>query len=268
MLLLSPTRKHYNVVVLGVSGVGKTSMIAVACNGAHTFRWTRAPTVGTAYNVHLGSAPLGVWDVAGDPQCTGASVAHFAAADALLYVYDMSDEQQTLFGAEMTELVEFAERSAASAHVRLLVGTKCDIAASHLRGFGDTAAAVATANTLAFLARQAFCARHRIDDSFVCSARANRGIEPLFAATARLLCERDRDCTPSDDRYFANLAAWWAHRSATVYAANSSSAPTIAAASRHCAFDLVAALVSAATACVRVVLAHSVFNRRSYAGPP
>ena len=262
----SDAMPRYCVSVVGPTGSGKSQLIQRRRFGS--FSRAHNATLGVEFSTLMLSdyrMELGIWDVGGDGRFAAISHSYLQQSHALIFVFDMNCRRSF---ERTVRIMRDLQPLSAGASVRLLVGTKCDIAASHLRGFGDTAAAVATANTLAFLARQAFCARHRIDDSFVCSARANRGIEPLFAATARLLCERDRDCTPSDDRYFANLAAWWAHRSATVYAANSSSAPTIAAASRHCAFDLVAALVSAATACVRVVLAHSVFNRRSYAGPP
>ena len=80
------------VIVLGDSGVGKTSLIHRFCN--NEFRQTHKATVGADFfardiQIRSRSVRLAIWDTAGQERFQALGLTFYRGTDAVILVYDM-----------------------------------------------------------------------------------------------------------------------------------------------------------------------------------
>jgi small GTP-binding protein len=116
------------VVLLGDSGVGKTSIVHRASVG--TFRTDVSPTVGAAHSDITVSTPdarevtLAVWDTAGQERFRNLVPMYFHGACAAIIVFDIACRQSFASVSNWIDL--FRENTDAAAWV-VLLGNKADL---------------------------------------------------------------------------------------------------------------------------------------------
>jgi small GTP-binding protein len=162
------------VVMLGDSGVGKTSIVLQLSE--HAFRATTTPTVGSGcffkeIPTPLGAARLHVWDTAGEERYRAFTGLYARGALAAVVVFDVTDERTfTAVGRWAAAFREAADPAAAV----WVVGNKTDAGGR----------AVAHAHARAWAEQRGF--RY-----FDASARTGENIDLVFADVAeRVLAAR------------------------------------------------------------------------------
>ena len=92
-------KKRYKVIMIGNSGVGKTSIIERLCRNKYN-PYNISPTVGAAFSIHKvyitydGSdyeIELDIWDTAGQERYRALVPVYIRNSSAILYVFDLSD---------------------------------------------------------------------------------------------------------------------------------------------------------------------------------
>ncbi|OHS93944.1 GTP-binding protein YPT31/YPT8 [Tritrichomonas foetus] len=96
------------IVLIGDSGVGKTSMINRLTKNEFTIDYT--PTVGGnvanyVINTDKGTVHFGVWDTAGQEQYRSLVPLYFQGADAIVIVYDITERRSFNSLSEWTSLI-------------------------------------------------------------------------------------------------------------------------------------------------------------------
>ncbi|XP_070001149.1 uncharacterized protein [Penaeus vannamei] len=122
--------RMFKVVLIGDSGVGKTSYIHRACTGE--FRGDFGCTVGVDYRVLeviVGGvrAVLQLWDTAGQERFRSITRQYYRKADGVVVMYDVTNEQSFLSVNDW--LTSVKETAGADVSVAVL-GNKCDLAAA------------------------------------------------------------------------------------------------------------------------------------------
>ncbi|XP_037800483.1 LOW QUALITY PROTEIN: uncharacterized protein LOC119595437 [Penaeus monodon] len=122
--------RMFKVVLIGDSGVGKTSYIHRACTGE--FRGDFGCTVGVDYRVLevvVGGvrAVLQLWDTAGQERFRSITRQYYRKADGVVVMYDVTNEQS--FISVNDWLTSVKETAGADVSVAVL-GNKCDLAAA------------------------------------------------------------------------------------------------------------------------------------------
>mmetsp|Transcript_58971 Transcript_58971/g.97490 ORF Transcript_58971/g.97490 Transcript_58971/m.97490 type:complete len:320 (+) Transcript_58971:35-994(+) len=155
------------VVVVGNSGVGKTSLLLRFAQG-HYNGATRS-TVGIDLHSQLidlpdgGTLRLQLWDTAGQEQFESLTTSYFRAAKAVILVYDVT--KPASFSA-LTRWMQEVDRRAPAEVVKLVLGCK-----------SDETLGVNNADTAAFAAKHgAMCE--------LCSAKDATNVTPVFERLA------------------------------------------------------------------------------------
>ena len=122
-------RKSFiKLVVIGDSGVGKSSLIHFFQKGYHTDNFK--PTIGADFankEVKLDdgrSCVLQIWDTAGQERFRTITTAYYRGAMGILLVYDVTDE--TSFN-NIRNWMRNIEQHAQETVNKILVGNKCDM---------------------------------------------------------------------------------------------------------------------------------------------
>jgi len=121
------------VVSLGMSGVGKSCLIARYVNGIFTHQES---TVGSAYfvkreEVENKSVVLGVWDTAGAERFESMTKIYYRNAAAAVVCWDLTDE--TSYSRLKFWVNELRNSDASKCRI-YLVGTKADLLTARARG--------------------------------------------------------------------------------------------------------------------------------------
>ncbi|KAH0791078.1 Ras family protein [Histomonas meleagridis] len=117
----------YKVVVVGSSGVGKTSMIQRLIEG--TFSADKQPTIGVEFNTFQVNCDeetikINIWDTAGQEKFRSISKAYFRNAVGAVLVFSLIDKNSfDDLNGWLNDLHSLASPNAAI----LVVGNKCDI---------------------------------------------------------------------------------------------------------------------------------------------
>jgi len=171
------TGPTYKVIIVGDSGVGKTTMLRWLLT--RTFEQPSSSTIGVDFRSVEVSLPssstapvrLDIWDTAGQERFAALVQAYYRDADAVLFVYALDDEDSL----ETLDTLLASERGLAlleSAAVCFLVGTKAD--RPHDTCLVERSHAYVHAN-------------RRISQAYECSARTGVGIDSIFVSLARSL---------------------------------------------------------------------------------
>lgn len=122
---------EYKIVILGSSGVGKTSLMLQFADKA--FSPYAKSTVGVDFKtVYLCIGPdrvkLSLWDLAGDSRFTSITQRYYRGASACLLVYDITKKETF---ASLTQWVKNFQEHTGPQSLVMVVGNKCDL--DHLR---------------------------------------------------------------------------------------------------------------------------------------
>mmetsp|Transcript_1592 Transcript_1592/g.1967 ORF Transcript_1592/g.1967 Transcript_1592/m.1967 type:complete len:202 (+) Transcript_1592:110-715(+) len=159
------------VVVLGQTGVGKTSMIHRYTKGH--FNENAQTTIGGAYckkdvSINGWNVSLQIWDTAGQERFRSMAPMYYRNAKAAILVYDASEEKTLeMVQGWKDELCKHADKDA----IFVLAGNKCDMRE-------QTSEAISRAKKKAEVLGAKL---------FQTSARTGKGIEELFDYVARNL---------------------------------------------------------------------------------
>mmetsp|Transcript_38323 Transcript_38323/g.122979 ORF Transcript_38323/g.122979 Transcript_38323/m.122979 type:complete len:280 (+) Transcript_38323:62-901(+) len=171
-LCLAEARGPKKVILLGDSGVGKTSLLHRAQNA--TFSEGATATIGCAFCPHTVELPSGrvvelhIWDTAGQEKYRAFARQYFRGSDAAVVLFDLSN-RASLDGAQrwIDELrAELPEQPGLSL---TLAGSKRDLCPKARQVKTQDAKAVAAANGASYLE---------------VSARDGMNVAELFAAVA------------------------------------------------------------------------------------
>jgi small GTP-binding protein len=183
---------QFKVVVCGRAGVGKTSLLC-ATDTAWQFASNRQPaTIGVDFFLRTVTADDGTaavlqfWDTAGQERFAPPSALVYRRADAVIFVYDLTDRASY----EAMGAILAAALGAEPRCFVIIVGNKLDLA--------PTARVVTTAEVAAG------CASHNY--SFLeTSAHDRTGVDAMLAVLANALVQRHRRRPPTTDGAAAAL---------------------------------------------------------------
>ena len=159
------------VVLLGASGVGKTSIVLQLKE--KVFRGMVAPTVGSGVifkniETEKGVVPLKIWDTAGEERYRSFSGLYSQSATAGIFVFDLTD--QRTFDTIDEWIEEFRKNANADA-LLYLAGNKLDLIEKRDVTF-DKAFAFSQSRNMKY---------------FEVSAKTGEGVELLFTELAKQL---------------------------------------------------------------------------------
>ena len=120
-------RHSYKVVLVGSSGVGKTSIVQHLISG--NFREENQATIGVEFKSYAlqtegESIKLQIWDTAGQERFRSVSKAYFRNALGAILVFDLTNRQS--FDDLNMWFSDFSQLSAPNAYI-LSIGNKCDL---------------------------------------------------------------------------------------------------------------------------------------------
>lgn len=116
----------FKVVIIGDSGVGKSSLLLRFADD--TFSESYLSTIGVDYRFRTVRhnkkiAKLQIWDTAGQERFRTVTAAYYRGADGIIVVYDTSNLRSFSHVKEwLTEVSKYTTPQT----VKLLVGNKCD----------------------------------------------------------------------------------------------------------------------------------------------
>eukprot|EP00956_Cyclotella_meneghiniana_P045922 scaffold390822_cov79-Cyclotella_meneghiniana.AAC.2 len=125
----------YKIVMLGDSGVGKTSLVARLTNPDRPLNHDISATMGIEFDTQMLDTPHGkvkaqIWDTAGQERFARVLLpTYFRKAKGVILVYDVTNAKsfESLGERWMTQLNDHANSEELA---KLLVGNKCDLEAS------------------------------------------------------------------------------------------------------------------------------------------
>lgn len=170
-ILMNNQDNANKVVLLGASGVGKTSIVLQLKE--KVFRGMVAPTVGSGVifkniQTEKGVVPLKIWDTAGEERYRSFSGLYSQSATAGIFVFDLTD--QRTFDTIDEWIAEFEKNANADA-LLYLAGNKLDLIEQRELTF-DKAFAYAQSKNMKY---------------FEVSAKTGEGVELLFTELAKQL---------------------------------------------------------------------------------
>ena len=169
----SKTNKEYKVIVMGDSGVGKTSIIQRFVS--HTFDYSMDATIGAAFvstviPTQIGRATLNIWDTAGQEKYRSLLQTYSRDANAAIFVYDLTSETSfENIDKWLNELYKYTNKDSA---ILFIVGNKSDLE-----------------ETVPEISAQQWAKAHNAL-YLKTSAENGKGIKTLFETVATLLLEK------------------------------------------------------------------------------
>jgi small GTP-binding protein len=164
----------YKVILVGSSGVGKTSLVQHLTD--HTFSEQLQSTVGVEFRTWIARNPSGndvklnIWDTAGQERFRSVSKAYFRNAVGAILVFAIDSESSFIdLDAWLADLHQAANPNA----VILLVGNKCDLQS---RQISETQA-------------REYCLRHEME-YLEASAKEGTNVEDAFVRLAGKIADK------------------------------------------------------------------------------
>ncbi len=161
-------KKIFKVMILGDSGVGKTSILEQYVN--KSFAGTYKVTIGADFlnkDLMLGSEAfkLQIWDTAGQEKYRSLGLAYYRGADACMFVFDVTDVRtfNNLGAWVETFFSEMPEKQTESFPI-VIVGNKTD----------------KPGRTVSQEMARKWCHAHGGFSYFEVSAKSAAGIDPAF----------------------------------------------------------------------------------------
>lgn len=186
------TRKKVllKVIILGDSGVGKTSLMNQYVNRKFSNQYKA--TIGADFltkDIIIGDrqVTLQIWDTAGQERFQSLGVAFYRGADACVLVYDVTTQNsfKTLETWRDEFLIQASPRDAEHFPF-LLIGNKVDIASTGENGTGQ-------GREVSEKRAQAWANTKGNMPYFECSAKENTNVEQAFETVARAALEQENN---------------------------------------------------------------------------
>lgn len=173
----------FKVLLVGESGVGKSSVLLRFCDNAYSESFVA--TIGVDFKITTLRAnnktiKLQIWDTAGQDRFRSITQSYYRGASAIAIVYDISDYES--FRRVLTWKQE-VERYAAEGVLTMLIGNKSDLARQHRAVETEEAKTLADNLGMRFLET---------------SAKADTNIAYAFEALANDLMSRTSALANSD----------------------------------------------------------------------
>ena len=174
-------KKLYKVMILGDSGVGKTSILEQYVNQIFTGKYK--VTIGSDFltkdlTIDEEKIKLQIWDTAGQEKYRSLSLAYYRGADACVFVYDITDK--TSFGNldswMETFFAQTAEGQTANFPI-VIVGNKLD----------------KEGRTVTIEAAKRWARGHNDVAVIEVSAKTGEGIESAFLEIGKLLVNKSNE---------------------------------------------------------------------------
>eukprot|EP00826_Nyctotherus_ovalis_P045091 TRINITY_DN493_c0_g3_i15.p2 TRINITY_DN493_c0_g3~~TRINITY_DN493_c0_g3_i15.p2 ORF type:complete len:176 (-),score=55.27 TRINITY_DN493_c0_g3_i15:205-732(-) len=173
-------KKTCKVMILGDSGVGKTSLLKQYVNKVFTGHYKI--TIGSDFltkdlNVGEEQLKLQIWDTAGQEKYRSLGIAYYRGADACVFVYDLTDKN-SLTNLESWMETFFAQVAGQSKEgfPLIVVGNKSDRS--------DRAITEAMAKK--------WCRANGDIKHLEVSAKTREGVDEAFDYLAKMLCRKAR----------------------------------------------------------------------------
>ncbi len=174
-------KKFLKVMILGNSGVGKTSLLEQYVNRA--FSGAYKVTIGADFltkdlDVEGSKIKLQIWDTAGQEKYRSLSVAYYRGADACLLVYDITDKTSFKDLDKWLEafLAQLSEDKAKRFPI-VLLGNKA-----------DKKERIVTPE----MAKK-WCVAHEDMQFFETSAKTRQGVDDAFEQIAKMSVKRSSE---------------------------------------------------------------------------
>jgi len=185
---MSQKRQLLKIIILGDSGVGKTSLMQQYVS--HKFDSRYKATIGADFltkdiEINGQTVTLQIWDTAGQERFQSLGSAFYRGADACVLVFDVT--QQDSFAHVGSWLEEFSIQ--AGRRDCVLIGNKTDleerrqVASKTVQGWCAKQNAEASSNVVAHGAEERPASEMRYFES---SAKENIGVDEAFVAVATL----------------------------------------------------------------------------------
>lgn len=180
---IEPPMRKFKILMLGDSGVGKSSLINRWT--ADTFNPTLVGTVGVdfkAKKVQLPSENINVqvWDTAGQEQFHKITTSYYRGANGILLVYDISDHSS--FNNVEYWIKNIKQHASASVHIAL-VGNKLDLRTPD-------------SNTVAFEMGSSLAAKFNVP-YFETSAKDSTNVDGAFLTVVTSIVESEKKKDPN-----------------------------------------------------------------------
>jgi len=178
---------HFKVVIVGDTGVGKSSLLLRFADNAFTESYIS--TIGVDFrfrrlDVNGRAVKLQIWDTAGQERFRAITSAYYRGADGVIIVYDTGNRRTLEQSVNWLRDVQAVGRNTTDNHLPvILIGNKID------------------ARVVKKEEGNEFATLHHIDLYQEVSAKSGEGVEEAFRAlTALMLGSNPRDAQTVDVR--------------------------------------------------------------------
>lgn len=162
----------YKLIIIGDSGIGKSALLKRFSDQKYNDVYTS--TIGVDFRVHTIIVDglicrLQIWDTAGQERFRTITSAYYKGAHGIIIVYDITNPD-TFTNCDMW--LKEVEKNAHSQAIKILVGTKSDLAEHRNVSLSDA---------------QLFADKHCMKYIEV-SSKSNHNVDDVFITIARQLC--------------------------------------------------------------------------------
>ena len=121
--------KSIKIILLGNSGVGKTSLINISIPECYDKEQENVPTLSSYYiqkkvKIDNKSYILNLWDTAGQETYLGITKLFFKGSEIVIFVYDICSENSF---RDLDKWIQMAEEIIDNKHICAIVGNKNDL---------------------------------------------------------------------------------------------------------------------------------------------
>ncbi|XP_035678612.1 ras-related protein Rab-6.2-like [Branchiostoma floridae] len=175
------SRRSFKVILLGDSGVGKSSLFARFSGDSFTEATFATLQVGSCrrtFRFGDREVTLELWDTAGTERMLSLTENYYHHASAALFLYDVND-QATFLGVQSTWVPSIRRRDPTM--TTFLVGNKTDIASTSKYAFENVTLDEARRYESSIIDL-------KVAGNFQVSVKTEEGVHELFETVAEALC--------------------------------------------------------------------------------
>ena len=192
--------RHFKVLVIGDSGVGKSSIITRIKNNEFFDQNYSVPTIGIDYKtvrymINDNPVKIGIWDCAGQDRFRSVVSSYYRNANAIVIVYDITNPRS--FNSVDYWLKDVSQKCTRKGLVIAVVGNKTDVLPIDIDDnvddklipypYNDVSADVVSKEDV-----NDYVFTKNIDINYRVSAKNGRNVNELFEQIACKLVEKNR----------------------------------------------------------------------------